>query len=248
MKQLAFTVSHHQREIRGVLYAPEKEKFPVAVFCHALNADFLRFSRTAEQFVSGGVGALLFPFAGGSVYDKSGFPSEKMTLFTEKEDLDAVLFALLREPYAEQIFLFGASQGAMVAALSAEERPETIAGMILLYPGFCIAEHWNARFPEEESIPDVLDLWGLKLGREYFLSLRGISTFERVGDFPNPVWIFQGAEDKLVPLSCAEEAAKRYQNARLTVYPGEGHGFSSEGNRKTAACALRFIQDLLKQG
>lgn len=244
MKKISFPIVSRSRTLSGILYAPEKEKFPVAVFCHALGADFTHFSLTAEQFAAGGVGALLFPFAGGSPFDRSLFPMEKMTVFTEKEDLDASIFALLKSDFAEKIFLFGASQGGLVAALSAETFSEKVSGMVLLYPGFCIADHWNSRYPQDKDLPPFLNLWGVTLGREYFASLRGFRVFERVGNFVNPVLIFHGGKDPLVPLFYSETAEKRYRCAKLFVYPEEGHGFSKEGNKKTSALSLAFFNNI----
>lgn len=245
MKKINFPIITRTRAILGTLYAPEKEKFPVVIFCHALGADVSHFSLTAEQFASGGVGALLFPFAGGSPFDKSLLPMEKMTVFTEEEDLNAAIFALLKSDFAEQIFLFGASQGGLVAALSAEKFFGKISGMVLLYPGFCIADHWNSRYPRDEDLPPFLNLWGVTLGREYFSSLRGFRVFEEVGNFQGPVLIFHGAKDPLVPLPYSEAAQKRYRRARLIVYPEEGHGFSKEGNKKTSALSLAFFGNIL---
>ena len=65
-------------------------------------------------------------FCGGSTRDESGFPTTQMTLFTEKEDLMAILESMEQRPNInkKQIFLFGASQGGLISAMVAEECKE----------------------------------------------------------------------------------------------------------------------------
>lgn len=241
MEQKKITIESCGSQLDAELYLPARERFPVVVFCHALGGQKSNFRITATFFAEHGIGALCFNFRGGSLADSSGFPTEHMTLFTEKDDLLAVLAYLKTQTYVEKLFLFGASQGGMVAAMVAEERPE-IQGMVLLYPGFCISDHLLRRYPE--AVPETFELFGIKLGADYVLSMRGYDTFREVGDFPKPVLILHGALDPLVPLSFSEQALERYKQASLVVLENEKHGFTAAGNAKAAELALEFIQKL----
>ena len=41
--------------------------------------------------------------------------------------------------------------------------------------------------------------------------------------FHRPVLLVHGDADEAVPLSCSEETAKAYENAKLVVIPGDTH-------------------------
>lgn len=213
--------------------------------CHAFNGQMSNFRITAKSFAEHGIGALCFNFCGGGVYDTSGFPTKEMTLFTEKEELLAVLAYLKAQPTVERIFLFGASQGAMVSAMVAEEHPDDIDGMVFLYPGFCIADSLRLRFPPDEDLPEEIDLFGVEIGKEYILSMREFETFEEVGNYPKPILIIHGSDDELAPIAFSKEAVSRYPNAKLVILPHEKHGFTAAGNAKAAELALEFIGKLL---
>ena len=226
----------------GEFYLPEKERFPVVVFCHALGGQASNFHITASSFAREGIGALLFNFRGGGAFDQSGFPVSQMTLFTEKEDLYAVFNYVKSQPFVDKIFLFGASQGGMVAAMVAEELQTEIAGMILLYPGFCIADHLRREF---QSVPKTFELFGLTLGQDYVLSMRSFDTFREVGKFPGPILIFHGDADHLVPIEYSKRAEKHYPNASLVVFENEKHGFTANGNARAAELSLAFLKKIL---
>ncbi len=243
-------ISHHGRAVNGAFYRPESsQKFPVVIFSHGYNGCETDFSVSAEYFAQNGIGAVCYTFCGGSTRDRSGFPTTKMTLFTEKEDLCAVLDAI-REwdcTDTEHIFLFGASQGGMVSALAAEERAAHIEGLILLYPAFCIADDWNSRFPRPEDIPDTQELWGMTMGRVFFETIRGFDIREQIGTFPKKVLIMHGAEDEVVPLSYSQWAASGYPDARLEIFQKEGHGFSEYGDRRMEGMAMYFIHACMRK-
>lgn len=167
-----------------------------------------------------------------------------MSLFTEKEDLSAVIDTIKNWENVDRdnIFLFGASQGGLVTALVAEEYEEQIKGILLLFPALCIADDWNRNFPTLDSIPDTHDLWGVTLGRVYFETVHGYDVFKNIGKFSKNVLIFHGAEDEVVALEYGKRASKLYPNAKIQVFQGEGHGFSEAGNKKVAEMTYEFIK------
>lgn len=224
-----------------MLYLPEKERFPVVIMSHGFNGSITDFHLTASHFAEHGVGAVCFSFRGGSVQDKSGFPTTEMTLFTEKEDLLSVLDYIKTQPFTEKIFLFGGSQGAMISAMVAEERLDDIAGMVLLYPAFCIDDHGRAQFPRSEDIPETFELFGMSIGRKFFCVLRDFHTFDHIGSFGGPVLILHGDRDAVVPFSYSERAIRKYPNATLLKFENEKHGFTAKGNAEAERLALDFI-------
>ena len=238
------TISHHNRTIDGTYYKPEgKDRFPLVIFSHGYNGHKEDFAVSAKHFAANGIGAVCFTFCGGSMRDTSGFPTTEMTLFTEKEDLNTVIDEARTWKWVDcnHIFLFGASQGGMVSALTAEERIADIYALILLYPAFCIADDWNARFKNTVDIPDSEILWGMPLGRGYFEALRDFQIKEQIGKFSGKVLLMHGAEDDVVNADYSVWASNQYPSARLEIFQGEGHGFSEEGSRRMEAMALQFI-------
>lgn len=241
-------IHHHARTVDGTFYMPKgKEQFPVVIFSHGYNGYKTDFDISARYFASNGIGAFCYTFCGGSTRDQSGFQTTEMTLFTEKEDLAAAIDELKTWDCVERenIYLFGASQGGMVSALVAEDKPSDIAGLILLYPALCIADNWNKRFKNLEDIPDKEELWGMTLGHKFFKSIHNFNVKEQIGHFKKNVLIIHGAEDCIVPLDYSIWASECYKNARIEVFQKEGHGFSENGNRRMEAMALYFLHDCM---
>lgn len=244
-KKSVLKIQHHGREIFGVLYMPETEnKCPVVIFSHGYNGSSSDFTMNSEYLASNGIAAYCYDFCGGSVNSKSEMKTTEMTLFTEKEDLHAVIDKLKTHENIDEknIFLFGASQGGLVTALTAEDRIMDINGILLLFPAFCIAEDWNKRFPEYDDIPDTQELWGMTLGRIFFETIHGYDVFKHIGKFDKNVQIFLGDKDSIVKLGYGERALAAYQNAKLDIFNGEGHGFSEAGNKKVAEMTYEFVK------
>ncbi|WP_088102982.1 alpha/beta hydrolase family protein [Halalkalibacter urbisdiaboli] len=241
----AVKINHHGREIYGVSYMPDtSEKCPVVIYSHGYNGTNADFAMHSEYLVEHGVGAFCFDFCGGSVHSKSDLNTTEMTIFTEKEDLCAVIDTIRdwENVDRDNIFLFGGSQGGLVTALVAEEYIAEIKGMLLLYPAFSIPDNWNTKFPTLDRIPDTYELWGMTLGRAFFESIHGYPAFEHIGGFHKNVLIFHGDQDDIVALEYGKRASRLYPHARIEVFPGEGHGFSEAGNKKVAEMTCQFVK------
>ena len=239
-----FTISHDGRTTSGVKYFPERERFPVVVFAHGYNGEARDFEAFAAFLAKNGIGAVIFTFSGGSTRDTSGFLTTDMTLSTEQEDLLAVMGEAKQMAGAEALFLFGGSQGGFVSALVAERHGEGIAGLMLLYPAFCIPDDWRRRFCGQ-AIPETLELWGMTLGQGYFQEACALSPLRY--SYKGPVLLMHGDEDAVVSLSYSERAAERYKRAELEVFAGEGHGFSEAGMHRVEGMALSFVRRVLAE-
>lgn len=239
-------IKHHGREIYGVSYMPAgKHKCPVVIFSHGFNGIGEDFAAISEFLAQNGIGAYCFDFCGGSVRSKSDLKTIEMTLFTEKEDLSAVLEHVKRWEWVDagHIFLFGGSMGGLISALVADEYLKDIQGLLLLFPALGIADRWNERFPTLESIPETFELWGVPLGKRFFETLHGYDVFDHIGKYANKVLIFHGDQDDIVSLEYGERAARIYPNASLKVFPGEGHGFSEAGNAEVARMTCEWVKE-----
>lgn len=250
MEKKELLITHHGRTVHGYFFKPEVTKrVPLVIMSHGYNGCKNDFEKTAEYFADAGIASVACTFCGGSTKDESGFPTTQMTLFTEKEDLIAILEKMEEEPIVDKkhIFLFGASQGGLISAMAAEECKEKIAGMILLFPALCIADNWKERFVSENDIPKEVDFWGMKLGDVFFKSMRSFETFKILGHFARPVLIMHGTEDAIVPIKYSMKAVKQYPKAKLEKFVHEAHGFSEDGNRRMEAMMLYFIHECMQQ-
>lgn len=239
-------VRNGDREIDGVVYMPQREgKFPVVIFSHGYNGHKSDFDETARYLAERDIAAFCYTFCGGSTRDVSGMPTTEMTIFSEKEDLLAVIEEVKRLEGVDKdnLFAFGGSQGGLVTALTVDSMSEEIKGMILLFPAFCIADNWTERFAKKEDIPDEEELWGMKLGRVFFESIHGFDVFAQVGKYKNKVLVMHGDKDPIVDMGYSERIVQTYSDVRLEVFEGEGHGFSPEGTK----IMTRMIYDFVKE-
>lgn len=234
-------IRHHNRNISGRLYLPQKSKCPMVILSHGFNGCGNDFSEYGKVLAQNGIGACVFDFCGGSLRSKSDLSTTEMTVFTEKEDLLAVIDFIEKQSATQSIFLFGASMGGLVSALCANDYADKIQGMILLYPALCVADNWNEQFPDIKDIPDVHNVWEVPLGKAFFETLHNFNVFEHICKFKKDVLIIHGDEDNIVPLEYSIKANELYTNSRLKIFQGEGHGFSDIGIKETISMIIDFI-------
>ncbi len=233
------------KEIYGKIYKPAQEGvYPAIILCHGYNGCNTDFVKECRYYAENGYVAYAFDFCGGSVKSKSSGKSTEMTIFTEKEDLISVFNYIkdLSIVDKESIYLFGGSQGGMVTALAGEELKSEVKAMILYYPALNIPDDWRKNFKTVEEIPETYDFWGLKLGKNFFTSIRDFYTFENIGSFDKNVLVIHGDKDAIVSLSYSEQAKSIYKNLELVVLPGEGHGFTPNGGNTAMKKVLEFMK------
>ena len=246
------SVEHHGRTVYGDAYIPDCERFPLVIMSHGFNGYKDDFKQEAQLLLGEAIGVITLTFCGSGASDTSGFPTTSMTLLTEKEDLLAVIdYAKQIKGFDGKLFLFGGSQGGMVSALAGHERVNDLAGMILLYAGFSIPDDWNnrnfpvAQYPTYESIPEVIDWWGVNLGRDFVWTLRDMNVYDEMPAFTKPVLLMHGTNDDLVPLSSSQRAKDAYPNAELVTYSGWGHGFTPVQIANAKTKMLDFLYEYL---
>ncbi len=243
MKTHNITIKNHARNISATVYLPETEKHPIVIFSHGFNGSGDDFRNQAETLAQNGIAALTYDFCGGSLRSKSDMHTHEMTVFTEKEDLFAVLntVKIWQHVDKDNIFLFGGSMGGLVSALAAEELTDEIKGMILLYPALCVADNWNERFPNVDDIPQIYKVWEVPLGKSFFESLHGFKIFDIIGKYNGNVLIMHGDKDIVVPVEYSKSAQEIYPNSHLEIFHGEGHGFSADKDDKVTQMLIDFV-------
>ncbi len=233
------------RRIFGKLYTPDgREKCPAIILSHGYNGVHADFDGECRFYAAHGYAALALDFCGGSTRSRSSGKTTDMTLFTEKEDLLAALDCLRSLPQVtpQRVYLMGGSQGGLVTALAAAEHADLVRGVALYFPAVCIPENWKQNYPTIGDIPEVTDFWGMQLGRAFFTSMRDLDPFAVIGGYTGPVLLITGDQDPIVTVSSVRRTADCYSGAEMLVLPGEGHGFSPEGNRTAMERVLAFME------
>ena len=222
------TCEINNQKIYGLTITPDniEGKIPTVILCHGLTANYKRMMDCAELLKNYGIGSYIFDFRGGSDITISDGETEDMTVYSEVDDLNAVIDMVKTLDFVDtdKLYLLGHSQGGLVTALVANNRVEDIESIFLLSPAFNIPDcAEKVPLPEEG---EVLNLVCGQASRKYFEDARAINLFEDVTGFNKSVYIFHGDLDDFVPLSYSEKACDAYDNAELNVLEDEGHTFN----------------------
>ncbi|MGN0812155.1 MAG: alpha/beta hydrolase family protein [Candidatus Coproplasma sp.] len=227
-EELSYTVeevysSRGELKIYGKLYVPKESegKMPAVILSHSANLNADSMNLYAAAFAERGFVAYAFDFCGGSSKSRSDGNTDDMTLFSECEDLKAVIATVraMDNVDKDNIYLFGTSQGGLVTALTTEECATAIKGEILLYPAF--------------NIPEIIEKFSGfgslgSYGQAFSDTLKGYDVYSHIGNFDGNVLIIHGSEDFIVNKSYSERAATMYKNCTLKIIDGANHGFNSE--------------------
>lgn len=234
--------------LRGKLYTPEASApYPLVIISHGFGETAAETARFAVRFAEKGIAAYVFDFAGGSRRGTSDGETTSMSVLTELADLVAVLDGFKENPDFDEdrIFLFGDSQGGFVSAMAAADRNEDIAGLVLFYPALVIPDDTRKEFSRRDAIRDVNYRFGTPIGRVYHEAVYEMDALDEIRGYSGPVLIVHGDADSIVPYSYSVDADRQYDNSKLIILPGAGHGFYGSDFDKACTEAVVFVSDLL---
>lgn len=234
-------------DIYGVIYIPEdlETPAPTVIYSHGLGGSHQYGQQYAEALASKGYVVYCFDFCGGSPGSRSDGSTQDMSIFTEQEDLEAVIDLMQEQDYVDQgnLFLLGTSQGGAVSAMTASEHPDEIRGLILLYPAFLVGDWARKLFKDKDDIPDTYFHMWMDVGHDYFEDVWDYDIYEEIGKYEKEVLILHGDEDNIVPISYSERATEVYPSVQFKTMQGAGHGFSGEDAEK----AIYYIETYLEE-
>ena len=212
-------------KIFGMMYhnPATTKKQPAVILSHSSSLTHEAMSGYANEIAKIGYAAYCFDFCGGSDKSKSDGKTDEMTVFTEVEDLRAVVKTVKSLDYVDSsnVCLLGSSQGGLVSALLADECPDDFAGMILFYPAFNIPEM-------VKMFSGFGDFGGMmSMSEAYINSIKDFDVWSHIGKFSKPVCIIHGTADMIVPISNSEKAVGLYPSATLNKIEGANHGFNA---------------------
>lgn len=213
------------RQIYGELFTPQGDSKGVAIVSHGFNGTHQSGRNYFDLMQELGYQCYVFDFPCGSVNSRSDNNTLNMSIFDEQSDLIAIANYFRQQDPNQEIMLIGESQGGLISALTAAQLGDEISRLILVFPALCIPDDWRKRYPHLSDIPEVTDLWGVKLGRRFFEEIHDMHPLDIIGKYHNPVLIVQGDKDNIVSMEDSEKASQLYEDARLHIIPGAGHGF-----------------------
>ena len=248
-------------KINGTLFLPKtrkNEKLPIAIVCHEFMANQLFSFPYAKALAGIGFAAFCFDFCGGGLVSTSRGSRRDMSVLTEISDLKAVIrFAQsLSNTDEGELLLVGCSQGGLVAALTAAQMPETVNGLVLLYPALCIPDAAQAgemlwlKF-DPSHIPEKMHAGPMPLGRRYSADVMNMDAFRQIAGYSGKVLLLHGDKDTIVDISYAEKAESVYRAAgadvRFVVIPGGKHIFRKPSQIRQATQEITAFVRKIKE-
>ena len=228
-------------DIYGLMYTPKgKEgKLPVVVLSHSSSLTHEAMVPYAEYLVKKGYAAYCFDFCGACDESRStGRTTEQMTVFTEVDDLGIVLDQIRTLDYIDpdNVFVLGSSQGGLVTALVAENRPSDIKGMILFYPAFNLPE-LVAKFTSDDGgiLGGIGSGGNMGMSDAFVNTIKDFDVYANIGKYAGDIIILHGTKDFLVDIKYSEQAVEKYPSAILYPIEGASHGFNNENLKGMAS-------------
>ena len=237
------------QNIYGKLYLPRdgKAKKPIAILAHGYNSSFHETEAYAQTLAINGIAAYIFDFCGGAVKSRSEGKSTEMSVFTEADDVKAVLQTVKSWDFidASRIALLGCSQGGLVAAIASSQMPKEFKSVVLVYPALMIAEHAVSVHPKEAVTSESgVEVMGMPLSHVYYDKLLGYKVFDEMKKYKGDVMIVYGDKDPIAAGDYMERAKQVYQHCEVNVVPGGAHGFPAS---PTHVLANQHIVNFLKK-
>jgi len=137
--------------------------------------------------------------------------------------LTAQLAVIGRISRNQPVSLIGSSMGGYLAALYAARHPE-VEKLVLLAPAFSFASRWPETLGEATMAQwkraNTLKVFHYNEGREVELGYQLVEDarqYEAYPDVAQPVLIFHGRNDTVVPPEYAVRFAEQHPNARLRL-------------------------------
>jgi len=216
-------------KIYGRIYKPQDTlgKKPVLIYSHGLGQTGDEAEGICKLAAAKGYVAYHFDFRGGGPHSRSDGKMTKMSLITEKQDLNLVIKRLSKEDIvdSDRIYLIGHSLGGAVSASYAADHPKRIAGLVLLAPALNMPDVARAYYPVAEKIPSSFELLGWTLGGRFYSDIHDMDAITPLRRFKGDVLIIHGDADDIVPLEYSRKAEASFPNCELKIYENVPHAF-----------------------
>lgn len=234
--------------IYGVHNIPQnsKREMPIVILAHGHNATHENNKYYEYLLNKNNLATLSIDFRGASSRSKSEGSTVDMTIFTEVEDLVNVIEEVKtwKSVDNKKIFLLGSSQGGLVSAITAVEKENDLAGLILLAPGFDLKEKISSIYETDfENLSEPIELGGLKFGKNFFSTIYNYDVYSNISKYKKDVLIIHGDNDKVAPVENSIKASKCYDSSTLMIIKDANHFFNNVDTKKMNKAIVEFIQN-----
>ena len=242
---------------------------PLIIMCHGMmmSGSLNPIRDVAEGLNEGGYDTLRLDFRGNG---RSSGSITDMTPLTEVNDLLSVIEYTVghSEEFGSHgsIVLCGHSLGGLVSLLVASalsggrvhgleyaedigKMSSALAGLFLLAPAVNVeADSKAGRVGtvtfDPENIPEIVEVWGSGLSKEYFVTARELDTFKTISAYHGPACVLLGERDRPVEMNLADKINAALPQAELHIIPRGDHLFSRGIRQKAVDIALEFLSRL----
>lgn len=242
---------------------------PLIIMCHGMmmSGSLNPIRDVAEGLNEGGYDTLRLDFRGNG---RSSGSITDMTPLTEVNDLLSVIEYTVghSEEFGSHgsIVLCGHSLGGLVSLLVASalsggrvhgleyaedigKMSSALAGLFLLAPAVNVeADSKAGRVGtvtfDPENIPEIVEVWGSGLSKDYFVTARELDTFKTISAYHGPACVLLGEKDRLVEMNLADKINAALPQAELHIIPRGDHLFSRGIRQKAVDIALEFLSRL----
>lgn len=242
------TLEHDDKTIFGSVYVPDEaldgKRVPLVICAHPFGGNHESCDAYARELAKRGYAAYCFDFCG-TPQSQSESAAPSMTVFTEQQDMEDVYDELAKLPYVDlnNVFLFGMSMGAAVAALVAASLSNLIKGIILLYPAFSLPGDIRRAWPDKDAFPESFGIWSMEVNRDFVEAIYDFDFYEVIDKYAGPVLIMHGMSDDIVASGYSVRAVNVYPRASLELIGEVGHGFTGGAFKYAVKKIVGFLDE-----
>lgn len=210
------------------------KKCPIVIICHGFggNRDRGTTCMIGQQLPAKGIATLRFDFNG---HGESEGRFQDMTVLNEIEDAKCMYRYASTLPFVdtERIAILGASQGGVVASMTAGELGHRkLAAAVLLCPAAvlrddCIKGNTMGKRYNPLEPPEELDLGNGKiLGKEFIRTAFTLLIYETAERFHGKTCIIHGTGDRTAPYTYGLRYHDLWPGSEYHQLDGYDHGFN----------------------
>lgn len=260
MKEQNVFIKDAKSNIIPAIYVPINPGRTVVLISHGLMGDKNEYLNTSARLASAvadkGLSSLRIDYYG---HGDSDIPLDDFCFASQIDNLISSLHWLKNAGY-KRVVCVGISFGAPPVLELAELYPEIVTACVLIAPVLDYQKtfvqpitDWGHELFGYEKIVRCIHEGGLYLDDNYKLSTRVLLDIlnmdvPRVGvRVHQPIIIFHGNRDNMVPIEASKEFAERFNNAKFIVMNNTEHGITEVGDEvfqtKTTINNLHMIVD-----
>lgn len=249
-------------EIKAVI--TDAKASDIVIWMHGISVDkdeYLGFFRDgAEWLVREGVTSIRFDFRG---HGESSGSSLDFSIVGQNFDVKSVV-EFARRTYGKlsiRIHVVAASFGAPAALFAAATYPELIHTVCLVSPVLSYRRtflhpetEWATEVFSEKQFQDLEETGRLYLDSRFCIGHRLVEEMRIVRpdialrEIRQPVLVFHGDRDSMVPYDATVEACRDLGHVRLVTMNGMDHGFTCEGDEEgTAPSSIANKETIYRQ-